>query len=59
MDEISYYVYIVHYIFCVGPLKIVKVFSIYYPVQVIITIVLSIIIATMLNKLTKMLLKKL
>lgn len=52
LDGITYYVYIVHYIFCVGPLKIIQSFSILYPLQIIVIILLSIILGTILKFVT-------
>lgn len=46
LDKKSLYVYIVHYIFCVGPLEIIMTYSNLYFIQVISTIIFSYIIAS-------------
>ena len=62
LDEISYYIYIVHYVFCVGPVDILGKWGRYYIVQLIAVIVLSYICAIILKRLTmycnKILMKK-
>lgn len=58
LDGITYYIYIVHYIFCVGPLKIVHELSIWYPVQVIGVCFLSIVFGTILKNMTEIINKK-
>lgn len=51
-DKISFFVYITHNIFCVGKLKIFTSISIYIPIQIIITTILSILIGYLLQLLT-------
>ena len=41
IDGITYYVYIVHYIFCVGPIQLISYNSKYYVLQMILVMVLS------------------
>lgn len=57
IDNISLYVYIVHYIFCVGPIDIVNKWSYQSILEIILTIFLSTVIAFILwkicNKITK------
>lgn len=52
LDEITFYIYIVHYIFCVGPIDIIYSFGIQYIAQIIITLVLSYILGFILMKVT-------
>ena len=58
LDEISLYVYIVHYIFCVGPIDIIDGFeNKYYLIEVISTIIISIILAYILCKVCNLIVK--
>ena len=52
LDEISYYIYIVHYVFCVGPVDILGKWGKNYIIQLIVTIILSYVCAVLLRKVT-------
>lgn len=52
LDEVSFYIYIVHYIFCVGPIDIIYPMSKIYIFQVIITLIISYLLGVLLMRLT-------
>lgn len=53
LDGLTYYIYIVHYIFCVGPLKIIQEFSVMYPIQIVYVCLLSAAFGTILKNITE------
>ncbi len=58
LDGISYYVYIVHYIFCVGPVIIIQNFSSKWIIQAFITLCLTFFIANLLKFASEKIIKK-